>query len=56
MSLREIDRLAADAVDGDWTAEVAARLVRVPSVTGDERAVQDLVASLASPASSEQVA
>ena len=46
MALRELERRAADAVDGDWTADVAARLVQIPSVTGDERAVQDLVASL----------
>jgi acetylornithine deacetylase len=43
--LRDIERLAADAVDADWTAGVATQLVRVPSVTGDEGAVQDLVAS-----------
>ena len=43
--LRDIERLAADAVDADWAAEVATQLVRVPSVTGDEVAVQDLVAS-----------
>lgn len=43
--LRDIERLAADAVDADWTAEVATQLVRVPSVTGDEGRVQDLVAS-----------
>ncbi len=46
MSLSDLERAAADAVDGDWTADVAARLVRIPSVTGDEGAVQDLVASL----------
>lgn len=44
--LREVERLAADSVDADWAADVAARLVRIPSVTGDEGAVQDLVASL----------
>jgi acetylornithine deacetylase len=44
--LREIERLAADSVDAAWAADVAARLVRIPSVTGDEGAVQDLVASL----------
>lgn len=43
--LRDIERLAADAVDADWTAEIATQLVRVPSVTGDEGLVQDLVAS-----------
>ena len=44
-ALRDIERLAADSVDADWTAAVATQLVRVPSVTGDEGRVQDLVAS-----------
>jgi acetylornithine deacetylase len=44
--LRDIERTAADAVDAAWAADIAARLVRVPSVTGDEGAVQDLVAEL----------
>lgn len=43
--LRDIERLAADAVDADWTTAVATQLVRVPSVTGDEGRVQDLVAT-----------
>ena len=46
MTLREVERQAADAVDAAWTAEAAAGLVRIPSVTGDEGAVQDLAASL----------
>jgi acetylornithine deacetylase len=46
MDLREPEKLAADAVDAAWTADVTARLVRIPSVTGDEARVQDLVASL----------
>jgi acetylornithine deacetylase len=45
-SLREVEQRAADAVDTAWTAEALAQLVRVPSVTGDEAAVQDLVATL----------
>jgi len=45
-SLREMEQRAADAVDAAWTADVLAGLVRVPSVTGDEAAVQDLVAEL----------
>jgi acetylornithine deacetylase len=45
-SLREVERLAVDSVDAAWTADVATRLVRIPSVTGDESAVQDLVAAL----------
>jgi acetylornithine deacetylase len=40
------EQRAADAVDGGWATEVLVQLVRVPSVTGDEGAVQDLVASL----------
>lgn len=44
--LREVERLAADAVDARWTADAVTSLVRVPSVTGDEGAVQDLVAHL----------
>ncbi len=39
-------RAAADAVDAEATIADLARLVTVPSVTGDERAVQDLVAEL----------
>jgi acetylornithine deacetylase len=45
-ALRENERLAVDSVDAAWTADVALRLVRIPSVTGDEGAVQDLAASL----------
>jgi acetylornithine deacetylase len=45
-ALRDVEQRAADAVDAAWTADVVARLVRVPSVTGDEGAVQDLVAEL----------
>ena len=43
--LSELERNAADAVDGDWAAAVLTELVRVRSITGDEGAVQDLVAS-----------
>src|SRR5436190_17072967 len=46
MAVREVEQLAIDAVDAAWTADVATRLVRIPSVTGDELAVQDLVASV----------
>ena len=46
MSLRDVEQLAARSVNPEWTAEVATRLVQVPSITGDEGAVQDLVASL----------
>ena len=43
--LRDVERTAAGAVDADWTTAVTAGLVRIPSITGDERAVQDFVAS-----------
>ncbi len=45
-ALREIELAAANAVDAEWTTAALERLVRVPSVTGDERAVQDAVADL----------
>lgn len=44
--LRDLERQAADAVDAAWAADALARLVRTPSVTGDEGAVQDVVAKL----------
>jgi acetylornithine deacetylase len=44
-TLSELEQQAVEAVDAEWTAGVARQLVRVPSVTGDEGAVQDLVAS-----------
>ncbi|HEY4228151.1 MAG TPA: ArgE/DapE family deacylase [Candidatus Limnocylindrales bacterium] len=44
--LRELERRASDAVDAAWTAAAVEQLVRVPSVTGGEGAVQDLVARL----------
>lgn len=44
--LRGAEQAAADAVDSAWTADAVAELVRVPSVTGDEGAVQDVVARL----------
>jgi len=43
---RELERQAADAVDGAWAAGALSRLVRTPSITGEEGAVQDLVAEL----------
>ncbi|HYL41308.1 MAG TPA: ArgE/DapE family deacylase [Candidatus Binatus sp.] len=39
------DRVA-EAVDGDWVTATLRALVRVPSITGDEAAVQDLVATV----------
>jgi acetylornithine deacetylase len=44
--LRPVERAAADAVDAAWTIAALERLVRVPSVTGDEGAVQGAVAAL----------
>ena len=44
--LSGVEQAAADAVDADWTVAALARLVQVPSVTGDEGAVQDVVAEL----------
>jgi acetylornithine deacetylase len=44
--LRELEQQAADAVDAAWTIDALERLVRVRSITGDEAAVQDVVAGL----------
>lgn len=44
--LRGSAQRAADAVDGARATADLTRLVRTPSVTGDERAVQDLVATI----------
>src|SRR5437867_3074436 len=44
--MSELEQRAADAVDAAGAAEALARLVRVPSVTGGEGAVQDLVATM----------
>jgi acetylornithine deacetylase len=43
--LSALERQAADAVDGDWAASLTEELVRIKSITGDEGAVQDLVAT-----------
>jgi acetylornithine deacetylase len=45
-SLGAVERRAADAVDAAWAGDALVRLVRTPSITGDEGAVQDLVATL----------
>ena len=45
-ALRPIELQAADAVDGAAAADALVRLVQTPSITGDEAAVQDLVAEL----------
>ncbi|HEX5240995.1 MAG TPA: ArgE/DapE family deacylase [Candidatus Limnocylindrales bacterium] len=39
-------RAASEAVDAEWLQRTLAELVRVPSVTGDEGAVQDAVAAV----------
>ena len=39
-------RRASEAVDSTLAVQDLKRLVRIPSITGDERAVQDLVASI----------
>ncbi len=44
--LSDAARSAAEAVDARRTVEDLVRLVRTPSVTGDERAVQDLIAGM----------
>ena len=44
--LTELERRASEAVDPGWTIDALQSLVRVPSITGDERAVQELVAGL----------
>jgi len=46
MPLSDVEQAAADAVDPAWTIAALERLVRVPSVTGDESAVQDEVERL----------
>ncbi|HXG25231.1 MAG TPA: ArgE/DapE family deacylase [Candidatus Binatia bacterium] len=45
-SLRADERAAIEAVDGAWAIDALARLVRTPSITGDEGPVQELVVSL----------
>ena len=46
MTLSATERAAIDAVDGSWATDVLQRLVRTVSITGDEGAVQDLMAGL----------
>jgi acetylornithine deacetylase len=45
-ALGALERQAADAVDPGWTAAALSAIVRVPSITGDEGAVQDRMAAL----------
>jgi acetylornithine deacetylase len=44
--LHALEQRAASAVDGPWAADALTRLVRTPSITGDEGAVQDVMAGL----------
>jgi acetylornithine deacetylase len=46
MSLRELEGRAVDAVEAGWAVDTLAALVRTPSVTGDEGAIQDLMGTL----------
>jgi acetylornithine deacetylase len=46
VTLTAAERAAVEAVDPAWAVDALARLVRTPSITGDEGAVQDLVAAL----------
>ena len=46
MTLSAGERAAIDAVEGRWPTDVLQRLVRTVSITGDEVAVQDLMAGL----------
>jgi acetylornithine deacetylase len=47
-ALEGFERQAAEAVDPAWATAVLRDLVRIPSITGDEGAVQDRVATLLS--------
>ena len=47
---RQVEQAAIGAVDADWAIQALERLVRTPSITGDEGAVQDLMATLLSDA------
>jgi acetylornithine deacetylase len=44
--LAEAEQRAVDAVEAGWTIEALTRIVRIPSITGDEGAVQDRMAEL----------
>jgi len=46
LELTNLERQASEAVDAGWAIDALQSMVRVPSVTGDEGAVQDLVANL----------
>jgi acetylornithine deacetylase len=44
--LAEAEQRAVDAVEAGWTIDAVTRIVRIPSITGDEGAVQDRMAEL----------
>jgi acetylornithine deacetylase len=44
--LAEAEQRAVDAVEAGWTIDALTRIVRIPSITGDEGAVQDRMAEL----------
>jgi len=45
-NLRDEECRAVDAVEAGWTVDALTGVVRIPSITGDEGAVQDRMASL----------
>lgn len=53
MPIRDVEQRAVDAVEAGWAVDALAGLVRTPSVTGDEGAVQDLMAGLLAEAGCE---
>ena len=44
--LRDAEQRAVDAVEAGWAIDALTDIVRIPSITGDEAAVQDRVAGL----------
>jgi acetylornithine deacetylase len=46
MTLPELEQRAVDAIEAGWAVDTLTSIVRIPSITGDERAVQDRVAQL----------
>ena len=46
MTLHDLEQRAIDAVEAGWAIDALTGIVRIPSVTGDEGAVQDRMAEL----------
>ena len=46
VGLRDDEARAVDAVQAGWAIDTLAEIVRIPSITGDEGAVQDRMAAL----------